>query len=193
MKRFRTAVCGWTCTIISTDETRMHINAATVSSMGFIYRQFIAIQTSFSKDHKICLSKLNQAIFKQGVLVQLLPLFHLCNPLKQYSLPICCMHHPRKVSAWFWCMFFPLYLSQVPSPGAAVLVSGLTAHPVWLHSWSSSQAAALLPQLHRDHAQRCRRGQTGHPGVSAPVPRSQMELHDHKGQPGHLRPCAGQR
>lgn len=41
-----------------------------------------------------------------------------------------------------------LFLSQVPGPRAAVLVSGVTTHPVWLYPRPGAQAAALLSQLH---------------------------------------------
>lgn len=86
-----------------------------------------------------------------------------------------------------------LCASQVPGPRAAVLVPGLPTHPVRLYSRPGAQAAAFLPQLHRDHAQRRRGRQAGDPGVPAPVQGPPMELHHHQGQPGHFWPSAGQR
>lgn len=82
---------------------------------------------------------------------------------------------------------------QVPGTGAAVLLSGLPTHPVRLYPRPGAQAAAILSQLHRNHAQRCGRHQAGDSGVPAPVQGPAMELHHHQGQPGHLWTRARQR
>lgn len=82
---------------------------------------------------------------------------------------------------------------QVAGSGAAVLLPGLPTHPMRLHPRPGAQAAAILSQLHRNHAQRCRRRQAGDPGVPAPVQGPAVELYHHQGQPGHLWTCARQR
>lgn len=69
---------------------------------------------------------------------------------------------------------------QVPGPGPAVHISGLPASALRLHPRPGPQATALLPQLHRDHAQRSRRREAGHPGVSASVPGPPLELYHHR-------------
>lgn len=84
--------------------------------------------------------------------------------------------------------FLPLCVPQVPGTGAAVLVPGLPTDPVWFYPRPGTQAAAILSQLHRDHAQRRRRRQAGDPGMPAPVQGPAMELYHHKGQPGYLWP-----
>lgn len=43
---------------------------------------------------------------------------------------------------------FPLSVTQVPGTGAAVLISGLPTHPVWLYPRPRTEAAAFLSQLH---------------------------------------------
>lgn len=75
---------------------------------------------------------------------------------------------------------------QVPGPWAAVLIPRIPTHPVWLHTWLGAKTTALLPQLHRDHAQCSGGSQTGNSGVSAPVPRPQVELHHYQGQSSHI-------
>lgn len=66
-------------------------------------------------------------------------------------------------------VMFPVCVYQVPGPWAAVLISGLPTHSMWLYPWSGAQAAAFLSQLHWDHAQRCWRCQAGDSGMPAPV------------------------
>ncbi|KAL7881053.1 hypothetical protein SRHO_G00033070, partial [Serrasalmus rhombeus] len=75
---------------------------------------------------------------------------------------------------------------------SSVLVSGLSAHPLQLHSRPGAQAAALLQELCGDHAQRGAGGEDRHPGVPAPVPGPPLELHHRQRQPGHIRTCSGQ-
>lgn len=60
----------------------------------------------------------------------------------------------------------PSVCPQVPGTGPAVHIPGLTAPTLRLHPWPGPQAAALLPQLHRNHAQRGRGREAGHPGVA---------------------------
>lgn len=74
----------------------------------------------------------------------------------------------------------PIVVLQVPGPGPAVHISGLPASALRLHPRPGPQATALLPQLHRDHAQRSRRREAGHPGVSASVPGPPLELYHHR-------------
>lgn len=82
---------------------------------------------------------------------------------------------------------------QVAGTGAAVLLSGLPTHLMRLHPRPGAQAAAILSQLHRNHAQRCGRRQAGDSGVPAPVQGPAMELYHHQGQAGHLWTGARQR
>lgn len=77
-------------------------------------------------------------------------------------------------------MSLPSVCLQVPGPGPAVHISGLTAPALRLHPRPGPQATALLPQLHRDHAQRGRGCEAGHPGVPAPVSGPPLELHHHR-------------
>ena len=86
-----------------------------------------------------------------------------------------------------------MLLPQVPGCWTPVLFPGDTAHPLRQHPRLSTQAAAFLPELRGDHAQRGRGHQNQHPGVPTPVPWPPLELHHYQQQPGHLWPRAGQR
>ena len=103
-----------------------------------------------------------------------------------------CPSFLTKVQYWIQC-HYPLSAPQVPGTGPAVHIPGLTAPTLRLHPRPGPQAAALLPQLHRNHAQRGRGREAGHPGVPAPVSGPPLELHYHRRQPGHLRARPRQR
>lgn len=74
----------------------------------------------------------------------------------------------------------PCFLWQVSRSGPPVLFTGYPTHPLQLHPWLGPQTAPFLPQLRGNNAQCGGGGENRHPGVPAPVPRPQMELHDYQ-------------
>jgi len=67
---------------------------------------------------------------------------------------------------------------QVSRHGPPVRVPGIATRALRQHPRPRSEAASFLPQLPGADAERGGGGQAGDPGMSAPVSRASLELHN---------------